>query len=196
MLGWRFLKVVKEMNALGTLDWNWKQRSNHRKIVFVHKYENAARRCTLRFFVAAAFFRRHFQICIEEVSLENAKNSDTWKNHLAHTALCGINAHEVSLKNAKNSDTLKNHLAHTVLCGLIEAIHSLIQFDFLFSPVQPVVLQDGQSWRPYSETCQSAPPESVLPDVALCKLKMADSSATLRRLETARKIVNPAGPVT
>jgi hypothetical protein len=80
-----------------------------------------------------------------EVSLENAKNSDTWKNHLGHTALCSINAHEVSLKNAKNSDTWKNHLAHTVLCGLIEAIHSLIQFDFLFSPVQPEVLQDGQS---------------------------------------------------
>ena len=80
-----------------------------------------------------------------EVSLENAKNSDTWKNHLGHTALCGINAHEVSLKNAKNSDTWKNHLAHTVLCGLIEVIHSLIQFDFLFSPVQPEVLQDGQS---------------------------------------------------
>ena len=79
------------------------------------KTQRAEARCV--FFVAAAFFRRHFRIFIEEVSLKNAKNSDTWKNHLAHT----------------------------VLCGLIEAIHSLIQFDFLFSPVQPVVLQDGQS---------------------------------------------------
>ena len=57
--------------------------------------------------MAAAFSSQSCNFT-SEVSLENGENSDTWKNHLSHIALCVIYAHEVSLKIAKNSDTWKD----------------------------------------------------------------------------------------
>ena len=43
-----------------------------------------------------------------EVALKNDEISDTWKNNMTHTAFCCIYAHEVSLEIAKNSDTWKD----------------------------------------------------------------------------------------
>ena len=50
------------------------------------------------------------------MSLDFAESSDTLRDHLRLTDICGFCTFQVSLEFPESSDTLREHLHHTAIC--------------------------------------------------------------------------------